>query len=322
MTRIGLVLGGGGITGFAYITTILSVLQQTTDWDPRRADVIVGTSAGSNMGGLLRGDVPVAEAIDGLLRLPASPRSMERLRQLSGRESARTTRVLPVSLKMAAREALRGATLRPGRLVTGLAPPGNVRTDSMGDRMIELHGHTWPEQPLYVTTVRIDDGERVVFGLDRTDVDVGTAVEASSAIPGFFRPVWIENNRYVDGGVHSPINADLLVGDDLDLIIVIAPMSMDDASGAVRTLNGPVRMFWRTQVRGEVEEMRRAGENVLLIEPTLAEAKSMGPTMMDPTRIVNVVMQTTSAARAALAETEMADQLAILRSASRSNGDR
>jgi len=313
--RIGLVLGGGGITGFAYLTTILSVLQQMTDWDAREAEVIVGTSAGSNMGGLLRGGVPVEEAIDGLLRLPANPRSMERLRQLSGREGARPTRGLPVSLKMAAREALRGATLRPGRLVTGLAPPGNVRTDSMGDRMIELHGHEWPDELLYVATVRVDDGARVVFGLDRTDVDVGTAVEASSAIPGFFRPVWIEENRYVDGGVHSPINADLLVGAGLDLVVVVAPMSIEDASGAVRTLNGPVRMFWRNQVRSEVDEMREAGENVLLIEPNLAEAKAMGPTMMDPTRIVNVVMQTTSAARAAMEEADMADQLAILRSA-------
>jgi NTE family protein len=190
----------------------------------------------------------------------------------------------------------------------------------MGDRMIELHGQDWPEEDLWITTVRVDDGQRVVFGLDRTDVDVGTAVEASSAIPGFFQPVWIEQNKYLDGGVHSPVNADLLEGRGLDLIVVVAPMSLDDASGAVRTLNGPVRMFWRTQIRAEIEALREAGENVLLVEPTLAEAKSMGPTMMDPTRIVNVVMQTTSAARAAMAENQVAEQLAILRSAGGNDG--
>lgn len=315
MKRIGLVLGGGGITGFAHITTTLSVLQQLTGWDPRSAEAIVGTSAGANVAGLLRGDVPVSEALDGLMRLPANPRSMARLRQLSGRESARSTRVLPVSLKMAAREVARGPSMRPGRLLSGLAPPGNVRTDSIGDRLIELHGDEWPDEDLYITTVRVEDGQRVVFGLDRTDVDVGTAVEASSAIPGFFQPVWIENNKYLDGGVHSPINADLLAGRDYDLIVVVAPMSIDDPTGGLRTLNGPVRLFWRNQIHNEVDEMREDGENVLLIEPTTAEAKAMGPTMMDPTRIVNVVMQTTSAARASMTESRVADQLAILRKA-------
>ena len=41
---------------------------------------------------------------------------------------------------------------------------------------------------------------------------MATAVEASSAIPGFFQPVLIDGVRYVDGGAHSPTNADLLAG--------------------------------------------------------------------------------------------------------------
>ena len=85
MKKIGLVLGGGGIAGFAYLTTTLSVLQQITGWDPRTADVIVGTSAGSNMGGFLRGGTPIGESLDDIMTLPANPRSMERLRELSGR---------------------------------------------------------------------------------------------------------------------------------------------------------------------------------------------------------------------------------------------
>lgn len=313
--KVGLVLGAGGIAGFAYLTTALSVLQQLTGWDPRNAEVIVGTSAGSNMGGFLRGGTPIGESLDDIMTLPANPRSMERLRELSGREADRTTRLFPTSLKMAVRETVRGPFMRPSRLISGLLPNGNIRTDTIGDRMFELHGSNWPEQDLYIAAVRLQDSERVVFGRDRTDIAVGTAVEASSAIPGYFRPVTIDSFRYIDGGTHSPTNADLLADRDLDLIVIVAPMSVDSYSNGWMTTNGALRLFWRSQVQREVAELEALGHTVLLLEPSIDEARSMGPTMMDPTRIVNVVLQTSSAARSAITDEKFDSQLAILRAA-------
>lgn len=315
MTKVGLVLGGGGLAGFAYLTTTLSVLQQITGWDPRNADVIVGTSAGASIGGFLRGGTPIGESLDDIMTLPVNPRSMERLRVLSGREADRTVRLLPTSVKMAVREAVRGPFMRPSRLVSGLIPNGNIRTDTIGDRMIGLHGNDWPERELLITTVRLQDSERVVFGLDRSDIDVGTAVEASSAIPGYFKPVNIDGFRYIDGGTHSPTNADLLIDRDLDLIVVAAPMSIDNVKTGWMTTNGALRLYWRNQVHREVDALRDAGHQVLLLEPSIDEARSMGPTLMDPTRIVNVVMQTSSAGRAAMTETKLGAELDILRTA-------
>src|SRR3954471_12436637 len=54
MTRIGLVLGAGGATGHAFHIGVLAALEEATGWDPRTADVIVGTSAGAIIGALLR----------------------------------------------------------------------------------------------------------------------------------------------------------------------------------------------------------------------------------------------------------------------------
>ena len=71
-------------------------------------------------------------------------------------------------------------------------------------------GAVWPERPLWVCAVDLDSGERIVFGRDGVDAPIGVAVQASSSIPGFFRPVEHGGQRYVDGGVHSPTNADLL----------------------------------------------------------------------------------------------------------------
>ena len=77
--RIGLVLGAGGITGFAYHSGVLSSLNRLTGWDPRTADVIVGTSAGSGFGAMLRGGVLVDEVIAHLLASPSDPETMARL---------------------------------------------------------------------------------------------------------------------------------------------------------------------------------------------------------------------------------------------------
>ena len=49
--RVGLVLGAAGAADHA---GALLALQQDTGWDPRTADVVVGTSTGSIVASLLR----------------------------------------------------------------------------------------------------------------------------------------------------------------------------------------------------------------------------------------------------------------------------
>ena len=49
-----MVLGGGGVVGQAYHSAVLAVLQHDHGFDARTADMIVGTSAGSITGTLLR----------------------------------------------------------------------------------------------------------------------------------------------------------------------------------------------------------------------------------------------------------------------------
>src|SRR5438094_10641917 len=54
MSRIGLVLGAGGFGGRAFHAGVLAALEEGTGWDPRSAEVVVGTSAGSQVGTALR----------------------------------------------------------------------------------------------------------------------------------------------------------------------------------------------------------------------------------------------------------------------------
>ena len=46
-TTVGLVLGGGGIRGTAWLLGALYGLVAETGWDPATADLLIGTSAGA-----------------------------------------------------------------------------------------------------------------------------------------------------------------------------------------------------------------------------------------------------------------------------------
>src|SRR5437763_16853595 len=61
MPRIGLVLGAGGMVGHAFHAGVLAAMSEATGFDAREAEVIVGTSAGSVVGALLRAGLAPAD---------------------------------------------------------------------------------------------------------------------------------------------------------------------------------------------------------------------------------------------------------------------
>ena len=61
MSGVGLVLGAGGLVGQAYHSGILAALENDLGWDPRTADLVVGTSAGALTAALLRTGVSTVD---------------------------------------------------------------------------------------------------------------------------------------------------------------------------------------------------------------------------------------------------------------------
>src|ERR1700733_5435692 len=59
--RWGLVLGGGGVLGAAWMIGALEALERSRGIDARQAEMILGTSAGAVIGALLAAGVSVAE---------------------------------------------------------------------------------------------------------------------------------------------------------------------------------------------------------------------------------------------------------------------
>jgi NTE family protein len=262
--RFGLVLGAGGTVGEAFHRGVLRALQDA-GLDPPAADVLVGTSAGSI----------VAASIRRRLRGVPAPPVVERPRpgRLLDRSAA-------LHLVRRPRQVLNAALLRPG-FVNGRTSPGFI-----AEALRERHGPAWPDAALWIVAVRRSDGRRVVFGKPGEPVaDVGAAVAASCAIPAYFSAVEIGGIEYVDGGVHSPTNADLLTGRDLDLVVVSSPMSVQPR--AVRRLRADLglRLVFHQYLREEVWALRRRGDAVVTIEPDAAVLGATGLNAMNGRRI-------------------------------------
>ena len=77
---------------------------------------------------------------------------------------------------------------------------------------------------LYLTACNLDTAERCVFGPDEnTELTISEAVQASSALPIFYKPARIRGVDYVDGGVRHTANIDVAIEKGADLVICYNP---------------------------------------------------------------------------------------------------
>jgi NTE family protein len=270
----------------AYHGAVLSALEDVTGWDPRKADVIVGTSAGSLTGAMLRAGVSAGDLTRISEDLPLSPEGA-RLAELGKphRPRPKPTDFLnmrPVADPLALLHGVAHPRSHPlSGLVAACMPSGGIPTSAMSSGIDAVYDGRWPEAPLWLTAVALRDGRRVVFGqAGGPDVTVGQAVAASCAVPGYFQPVNIGGRRYVDGGVHSLANADLVAGAGLDLVIISSPMSQASARPTIAA-DTFLRQPLRARLHAEVAALRRAGVPVAVIEPDRLVTHAMGLNPMD-----------------------------------------
>jgi len=315
MPRIGLVLGAGGDVGHAYHAGVLAGIDQDTGWDPRQAELLVGTSAGSIVAALLRAGLSAPDLAKGSLRQELSPAGAGLLAKTGARQPLETPG--PQHLDVAGGPSAAGLLLRPWRIRPGvlaaaLLPAGKVPTEAIGGAIRALYGTAWAERPTWVCATRLEDGKLVAFGRQGAPpASLAEAVAASCAIPAYFRPVLIGGRRYVDGGTHSVTNADLVAGLGLDLVIVSCPMGgTRDAISA--GLDLPLRAGVRTRLAREIAQVRRQGTPVLTLQPTRAERRAMGNNPMNP-RVGRAVMAATlESTLARLGDPDVEERLAAL----------
>lgn len=284
--RVGIVLAAGGSVGVAYHGAVLAALEEASGWDPRAAEIVVGTSAGSITAAMLRAGLPASDlrAISENKPLSADGARLAEL----GRPHRPRTQPLqflgmrPVAEPLALLEVFaHPKAYHPLSLVAALMPAGTVPTEAISAGLNAVFADGWTHDPMWLCAVDLRTGRRVIFGQEGAPhARVGDAVAASCAIPGYFRPVRIGGRRYVDGGVRSMVNLDLVSDLGLDLVIVSSPMSQE-AGRLSLAPGGVVRQFIRAQLEREVSDLRRTGVPVIAIEPDRRVMVAMGLNPMD-----------------------------------------
>jgi len=314
--RVGLVLGGGGILGGAWLIGALHALVEATgrvgaEWDPTSARYIVGTSAGSVVGSLVAEGLPTwfmvhhqrggpVDEWEGMTDLFGEPlrhadEGSRRLRTWTGE----IPRLVLGSPELVLRSTLQPWRYPPATALSGWVGRGFLSTDEIG-RMIRTVAPTgWSSHPnLWIVTLDYATGRRVVFGHNGAPpADLWQAVEASCAIPGLYRPVRIEGRLYVDGGVWSPSNLDLLARmdeaqDAVDVVVALNPMS-SLSPGLPTTIferiERRVRAAMGRRLGREARRLHARGVRLLLIQPEAEDLEAMGINLMDPARRADVL---------------------------------
>jgi NTE family protein len=165
--KIALVLGGGGLKGFAHIG-VLAALQERKI----KPSVFAGTSIGSLICAAAAAGMPVEDMID-------------HAKSLRRRDLFRINRLGMLLERSHAPSIYQAAPLR--QVLESIV--GNARFDEL-------------ETTLLVNTVDLQRGSPVVWGLPGLkDVSVLDAVYASCALPGFYPPGDVAGRSCVDGGV-------------------------------------------------------------------------------------------------------------------------
>jgi NTE family protein len=252
-----LVLGGGGLAGMAWEIGLLAGLR-AADVDLALADVVIGTSAGSVVGALLR-----TPSVDLAQRAAA---------QLDP-DSARAELTVDLDLDLLVTtftEAVSGARDLAAALTRigamALATPTVSEEARRAAVAARLPTPDWPARPLTVTAVDAETGELRTF--DRTSgVALVDAVTASCAVPGVWPPATIGGRRYIDGGTGSATNATLALGHRR--VLVVAPTTTP--------ARGPF-----AGIEDETQTLSEAASRVLVITADEEARAAFGANPLDP----------------------------------------
>ncbi|MDJ0663714.1 MAG: patatin-like phospholipase family protein [Acidimicrobiia bacterium] len=266
MSRVGLVLGGGGITGAAFQFGALLALQLATGWDPNRAEVVVGTSCGALTGAMVRGDQLNLETFVGQAANRDEVAELLRSRVFRRARPSGTVRWLRRGILPGLRRPDLNLVLGSPAVFTTLGLADWVG-DALGDR-----AGGWPNHPTVVVAYDLAARKRVPFGTEAAPpTQLKLAVAASAAVPGVFQPVRIRDRWYLDGGIASGTSLDLVLGSEspLDLVIVVAPLAAAERRPGARFYEDIFDRFGRSALEAEVALVKQhwPDTDILILRP-------------------------------------------------------
>lgn len=265
--RIGLALGGGGARGMAHVRILKQLQDQHIP-----VDCIAGTSAGALVGALYASG--------------ATPEQIETL-VLDTQWMSMFSDTLPRRERSLRRKADDYAQLAPIGIGLGgdqgksVALAGGL---SEGEKMIALFERATGGArvsgrfddlpiPFRAVATNINTGKPVVLAQG----SLSMAMRASMSLPGIFRPVVIDGQVLVDGGVSNQVPIDVVRAMGADRVIAVdvgTPLRVLDGNASLVDVIGQLSGFLTT---GSAQrQLDSLGTGDLLISPDLTGKVATG----------------------------------------------
>lgn len=259
-----LVLGGGGSTGNAWLIGVIAGLFEA-GLDVTKADLTIGTSAGSTAAAQIAGATTTELLAATLAAAPRQPTGSDRGRvpiRAVADHMERMSKIIDSAEDAADMRRRMGAAA----LEMDATSDGSRQTQWRATVASRLPSQHWPDRTVLITAVDADTGEPVEF--DRhSGVDLVDAVAASCS-SGFAYS--IGDGRYIDGGYRSNAeNADLAAG--YARVLVLSPFGGKSLT--------PVD--WGTHLATQVDDLRAGGSRVETIIPDSDSEHMFGTNAMD-----------------------------------------
>jgi predicted acylesterase/phospholipase RssA len=245
MSKLALVLAGGGMTGAVYeIGALRAIDDLLVDRSVTDFDIFVGTSAGAIIAAFLANGFSPETMFQVIAGQHPDVPSLKRkyIFKFNQREFIRRGLGLPGKLLSSSIEYVRdwqNATLVDAMWTLTDALPSGFYDGMALDKYMRLamgaYGNTNRftdlESELYIIATNLDTGERAVFGSDvNSDVPISTAVAASSALPMIYKPVRIGGAEYIDGSMRGNASLDIAIEHGATLIVCVNPLVPYDNS--------------------------------------------------------------------------------------------
>ncbi len=302
-----LILSGGAITGGSFKAGGIKALNDYfTNFKIIDFDIFVGISSGSLIAAPLMGGIApesILKSLDGSSR-NFSTLSSRHFYQPNFSEWIKRPLGFLGKLILAPLDLISKGQIDVPELLSML--PSGIFDNSPIEKYlrdnIERNGLTndfltaqkLTQKRLYICAMALDGARRVIFGPDeKNDVSISQAVQASTAMPGFYKPANIDGIDYVDGGVQETANIDVAIKKGAQLIICYNPFRPYDPDelqqkinrkkavansqgrlaqkGVIEVLNQIFRAFFHARLHIALDHFRNDPKfkgDIILIEPS------------------------------------------------------
>ena len=210
MSKVTLVLSGGGLRGLAHIGTLKAV---------EALGIPVSEYIGTSMGSLI-------------CALAAGGMDIEEMEQIA--LNLKDENILDLRIAHFLRRRLNARSIYDGKRLHGFF-----------EKIIPIDSFKLLYKPMLVNSVELSHGEEIYWGSEGCDnIPVHEAVYGSCALPGIFPPLELDGKYYVDGGVltNLPVRkarergADLIIAVNLGLPATKRMHEMPEQKGIIDIL--------------------------------------------------------------------------------------